>query len=313
MALHRVDPCPECKVFQTSSHYFEGAKQVKTQTIKTAAHSLIILLVGICACNAAPSAQADLLYEGFDIAPGTLQNTAGATSFGFHPVSGTVWTANLGHVAPNVAAGSIAAPGSTSAYYVATPSGNRAIQGFQTTAVTRNAQVSGTHLYGTFLATMGLNGAFSTSSVANFGNFKIFAINPGSNSTAATWVIQTVGNVDTGVNAQGTSLVAWDLEFNQGFPQNPDTLRVWFNKNPLTDAPDYFNSSIDLGQYQMGGLNMTNSIFLGLSIAEFDEFRVGSSWQAAGISSVPEPSSMAVTSVAVLAALFRRRSLFHGK
>lgn len=280
---------------------------MKTPNKSATFRSLTILLAGICACVAAPAARADLLYEGFDIAPGTLQNGAGATSFGFHPVSGTVWTANVGHVAPNVAAGSIAAPASTSAYYVATPSGNRVIQGFQTTAVTRNAQVSGTHLYGTFLATMGLNGAFPTSAVANFGNFRVFAINPGSNSTAATWVIQTVGNVDTGVNAQGTSLVAWDLEFNQGFAQNPDTLRVWFNKNPLTDAPDYFNSSIDLGQNQMGGINMTNSIFLGLSIAEFDEFRVGSSWQAAGISSVPEPSSTALLGLLGCAFGVRRR------
>lgn len=282
---------------------------MKMRRITFSARASINLLVGICICTIVTSARADLLYEGFDVSTGTLHNKAGATSYGFHPTLGTAWITTVGFGPPEVAVGSIVAPVITSPYYDAMPVGNRVIQGFQTTAITRNSQVSGTHLYGTHLTTMGLNGFFSTNSVINFGNFRIFAVNPGSNSTDATWVVQTVGNVDTGVNAQGTTLVAWDLEFDQGFAQNPDTLRVWFNKNPLTDAPDYINSNIDLGQNQMGGINLTNNIFLGLSIAEYDEIRVGSSWDAVGITSVPEPScQLAVLLGLMLPLRFRRRS-----
>jgi hypothetical protein len=282
---------------------------MKMRRITFSARASINLLVGIWLFTIAPLASADMLYEGFDAPVGTLHNQAGATSYGFHPTLGDVWKVTTGYGAPNVGAGSIVAPAFTSSYYDAMPIGNRAVQGFQTTAITRNSQVSGTHLYGTHLATMGLNGFFYTNSVINFGNFKIFAINPGSNSTAATWVVETVGNVNTGLNAQGTTLVSWDLEFDQGFPGNHDTLRIWFNKNPLTDAPDYFNSNIDLGQNQMGGINLTNNIFLGLSIAEYDEIRVGSSWDAVGITSVPEPScQLAILLGLMLPLRSRRRS-----
>jgi hypothetical protein len=278
---------------------------MKTKQVRRSAICLMLLLV----VNSLPGfVVADLLYEGFDVSPGTLDNQAGATSFGFHPGLGTVWDSGT-FGSPNVGPGSIMAPASTSSFYNASPVGNRVVQDYQSTVIGRQTQVTTPQLYGTFLATMGLNGAFITSAMVNFDNFKIIAENPGSNSTTATWKIQTSGGTfDTGVNAQGTTLVAWDLAFDQASWANPDTLHVWLNKNPLSDTPDFSRSTDNLGQNQMGGIHFNNTIFLGLSIVEFDEFRVGGSWQAAGINSAPEPSASVMLILAGLSILQRRRA-----
>ncbi len=238
-------------------------------------------------CLAAQSAvAASLLYEGFDVAIGGLHGKAGATSFGFDAVFGTVWDKG-GFDDPEVGAGSILAPASTVGFYQAASVGNRVIQDFQSTTVSRITDVSAPHLYGTFLATLDLNPAVPTArATVNYTNFSVFAQTTGG---PTTWHLQTSGGVsDTGLDANTTTLVCWELVFDQVNPLNPDTLRVWFNSNPLVAPADVQITTDDLGQNLLGGLVLQNAIFLGLSTVEFDEFRIGTDWQSVGVQ-VPPP------------------------
>lgn len=252
--------------------------------------------------------RADLvLYEGFDVAPGTLNGQAGATSFGFAP--GSVWDSGI-FGAPLVGNGSILAPATTSHFYQALPVGNRVIEDFQGTVIGREDAVSAPHLYGTVLATMNLDGTFATRSAIGFTNFSIFAANSGGGSASANWFVQTSGGTfDSGISAQGTTLISWELEFDQNNSLSPDTLRVWFNSNPMVDAPGIERTSDNLGQFDLGGINLNNNIFLGLSTAQYDEIRIGTDWSSVGISSVPEPSGLWMLAVFSVLARGRRRRI----
>ncbi len=102
--------------------------------------------------------------------------------------------------------------------------------------------------------------------------------------------MDTFGFLDTGVSADGTTLVLWELEFNQ--VGQADTFRIWFNRNPLTEAPNYEDSTQNLGDNQLGGgglLGFHSNLFLGLSSLDIDEIRVGTDWPSAGVSATPGP------------------------
>ncbi|MCB9842396.1 MAG: hypothetical protein H6812_03980 [Phycisphaeraceae bacterium] len=241
-----------------------------------------LIASGLCAPWAA---SAPVLYEGFDVATGPLHGKAGATSFGFDAVLGTFWDKSI-FDDPEVGAGSIAAPGSTAGFYTAVPVGNRVIQDFQGTTVTRTTAVSAPHLYGTFLATLSLNPAVGTPRASVlYTNFSVFGETTGG---PTTWHVQTAAGVtNTGIDANTTTLVSWELVFDQVNSSNPDTLRVWFNTNPLSAPADFQITSANLGQNLLGGLTLRNDIFLGISTVEFDEFRIGTDWQSVGIQPAP--------------------------
>ena len=272
-------------------------------------HFLFASFLVVMALNGTHRASATLVaYEGFDIPLGPLHNQAGATSFGFDPAFGQVWDKGV-YDDPEVRLGSIASPLSVSNFYIAVPIGNRAAEDYQSTVATRTLDAAGSHFYGTFLANMNLDGFYSTRATVHFTNFSVFAENPGSGSTQASWKVQTpAGITDTGVNAQGATLVSWELEFDQLNSLNPDTLRIWLNTNPLSDPADFSDSAADLGQNLLGGIGLYNSIFLGLSTAAFDELRVGTDWQSVGVIPEPDALALAVLASAALAAVISRRT-----
>ena len=265
---------------------------------------LLVLAATLFCLISPPTHAVPLLYEGFDVATGPLHGKAGATSFGFDPVLGTFWDKGI-FDDPEVGAGSIAAPASTASFYTASPVGNRVIEDFQSTVAGRTADVNSPHLFGTFLALLDLDPGTQPAVRASvhFTNFSVFAENMGAGST---WNVQTSGGTtDTGINVDTTTLISWELEFDQANSLNFDLLRVWFNNNPLSDPADFEITTADLGQNVLGGLTLTNDIFLGLSTVEFDEFRIGSDWVSVGI--VPEPSTMVLASVVLVAGGLRIR------
>ncbi len=91
---------------------------------------------------------------------------------------------------------------------------------------------------------------------------------------------------NTGVSAEGTTLVLWELEFAQGNSGLPDTFRIWFNRNPFTDAPDFQDSTRNLGFNNLGSggpLGFHSNLYLGLSALEIDEIRIGTNWPSVGV------------------------------
>jgi hypothetical protein len=267
---------------------------------------LPILLFGTHFSQSLSMLPADLvLYEGFDVSPGTLALKAGTSSFGFKPA--TVWdSGSFG--APIVDAGSIAAPKAVSSYYQASSVGNKVIEDFQSTVISREDDVDEPHLFGTYLAEMNLFGDVNTRSSVHFTNFSVFADSDGTGSTTSSWKVQTSGGIfDSGLNGQGTTLVSWEVQFNQSNSLSADVLRVWFNKNPLNQVADIVRTTDDLGQNLLGGISLNNSIFLGLSQARYDEFRIGTDWNSVGITSIPESSNLICLGLAILfAAIYIR-------
>ena len=255
----------------------------------------------IAACPA--TSQADLvLRESFDIPVGTLDEMAGATSFGFHPTLGSVWDSGI-FGSPDVVSGSIIPPVSTAGFYNVSPFGNR-YSTTNGTVIGRAYSLNGPHFYGSFLTTTSLDPTISTDALFNFQNFQFRAVNSGSGSY---WRMDSFGFVDTGVNADGSTLVLWELVFNQ--VGAADTFRIWFNGNPLTDAPDFENSTVDLGLNNLGGggdLGIHSNLYLGLSSLEIDEFRIGTDWSGVGVSAVPEPSGIGMYIVGCFICVARR-------
>jgi hypothetical protein len=237
------------------------------------------------------SAQADLvLRESFDIPVGSLDNQAGATSFGFHPVLGGAWDSGI-FGAPDVVAGSITPPASVVSFYNVSPLGNR-YSTTNGTVIGRVFDLNGPHFYGSLLTTTSLDPTLTTDALFNFQNFQFRAVNSG---TGSFWRMDTFGFADTGANADGTTLVLWELEFNQVGAL--DTFRIWFNHNPLTEIPDFESSALDLGFNNLGGggdLGFQSNLFLGLSSLEIDELRIGTDWSSVGVSGVPEPGGIVV-------------------
>ncbi len=260
--------------------------------------SLVVIASGPALCCA------DLaLLESFDIPVGTLDNKAGATSFGFHPTLGAVWDSGI-FGSPDVAGGSISPPASTASFYHVSPGGNRY---FTTngTVVGRPYSLDGPHFFGSFLTTTSLDPTLSTDALFNFQNFQFRAVNSGSGSF---WRMDSFGFTDTGISADGTSLVLWELDFNQ--VGAADTFRIWFNSNPLTDAPDFENSTLDLGSNNLGGggaLGIHSNLYLGLSSLEIDELRIGTDWSSVGVAAVAEPNGITLLVVGGLVAMFARR------
>ncbi len=154
----------------------------------------------------------------------------------------------------------------------------------------RAYSLDGPHFFGSFLTTTSLDPSLATDALFNFQNVQFRAVNSGSGSF---WRMDSFGFVDTGISADGTTLVLWELEFNQ--VGVADTFRIWFNHNPLTDIPDFENSAFNLGLNNLGGggdLGIHSNLYLGLSSLEIDEIRIGTDWSSVGVSQVPEPGGM---------------------
>ncbi len=265
---------------------------------------LLNLTLMLCTVVGLSYAKGDLvLRESFDIPVGSLDNQAGATSFGFHPTLGTVWDSGI-FGAPDVAAGSITPPASVAGFYDVSPIGNR-YSTANGTVVGRAYVLDGPHFYGSFLTTTSLDGALSTDALFNFQNFQFRAVNSGGGSF---WRMDSFGFANTGISADGTTLVLWDLEFNQ--VGTLDTFRIWFNHNPLTDNPDFENSTLNLGLNQLGGggdLGFHSNLYLGLSSLEIDELRIGTDWSSVGVSGVPEPGQVMLLVAWTLRTIATRR------
>lgn len=252
----------------------------------------------LIAFTAGPVHAALLLRESFDIPVGSLDEQAGATSTGF--LAASVWDSGI-YGAPDVAAGPISPPASVAGFYGASPEGNRHATPYGT-VIGRPYDLSGTHFFGSFLTTTALDPTLSTDVLFAFQNFAFRVVNTGSGSF---WRMDSFGFIDTGIDADGTTLVLWELEFNQ--VGTLDTFRIWFNRNPLTEAPDFEDATHNLGHNVLGGagaLTIQTNLYLGLSSVEVDELRIGTDWSSVGVSeSEPLPALPAAGLAALLASL----------
>ncbi len=223
-----------------------------------------------------------LLKESFDIAIGPLDEHAGITSFGFDPDYGAVWDSGI-YGSPDVAGGSITPPPSVSGFYNVVPVGNRYFANSGTViGRAMRLDLNATHFYGSFLTIPSLNSS-GADALYNFQNFQFRAVYSESGSF---WRMDTFDFFNTGVSAEGTTLVLWELEFAQGNAGLPDTFRIWFNRNPFTDAPDFQDSTRNLGFNNLGSggpLGFHSNLYLGLSSLEIDEIRIGTNWPSVGV------------------------------
>lgn len=144
------------------------------------------------------------------------------------------------------------------------------------------------------------------------GQFNLYAAPSGLNPNAPiTWQLFLPGTIiDTGVNANQLSLLAFQLDYNGAASLVPDEFSFWVNSNPLTDIPTYlgmhdFGSTVwgvgAEGRFGFGSDPLTNEALI-------DEFRIGNDWASVGIAAIPEPSSFALIGTTMLGWIYRRRN-----
>lgn len=261
-----------------------------------------------------------LVYEGFDINLGNLNGQSGATSTGWL----APWDSGF-FASPVVQSGSIVAPLSTVAFYNAVSAGNKvdtfgnpsAPFGAGGLADRRFMSLAGnSSLYWTVLAEPNvINGSPPGEMRLTFdipGQFHLYARPSGPNPLdPVTWQLFLPGViVDTGVDANQTSLLAFQLDFNGSASLVPDQFSFWVNLNPLVDAPTY-QGMHDLGS-TVWGLGAEGRFSFGATAlanaALVDEFRIGTDWASVGIvdttSTVPEPSTFLMFGLGLVGMLF---------
>ena len=254
----------------------------------------------------ARGARAELIvFEGFDIPPGQLAGTSGATSTGWQ---GPWEAGGSSFGSGQVVSGSLVRPVGTESFFPE-PIGNSVfMQGLMGNPRGTPANLPPTpSLWGSFLAqpTAGgfqefyisfqLVGGASNLQFTRFGLSDRWGVHNGANTL-----------VDTGNSfADGVDAVVFELALDGASGAN-DILRVWFDADPSTTPPTFTTSSVDFGASGSSLLfGMRSSNNFGNSTLLLDELRVGTA--LSDVMTVPEPATLSLLALGGLAIVRRRR------
>ena len=282
----------------------------------TIACRMLAIFTLIALCLSRPAAAATLVYEGFDIPTGDLNGNGGTSSIGWL----STWDSGI-FASPKVESGSLSPPASTSSFYTAPTIGNHvdtfgnlaAPFGAGGLADRRFMSLDGnSSLYWTLLAQPDLISGQMRLTFDIPGQFNLYAAPSGLDPfVPTTWQLFLPGTIiDTGVDANQLSLLAFQLNYNGAASLVADEFSFWVNLNPLTDVPTYqgmhdFGSTVwgigAEGRFGFASDPLTNKALV-------DEFRIGTDWASVGIVAIPEPSSFALIGSMILGWTFRRRN-----
>ena len=261
----------------------------------------------LLACCCAPSRGSVLVYEGFDLEPGTLQgNRRGASSFG--------WTASWNNspfslTQSTVEGGSLQASTAVQPFYSYQPVGNRGSSEDEDEMLAYrkiNGAGFGNTVTGSFLVYSEATGGSTCLIGLELDAFALSGFNL--MATASTWRLrggrwENPQDYDTGIMASpGTHLVVFQLTLDASGTQ--DNFKLWLDREPTSTAPD-FEVLAQFGQGAPSQFHFTaNTGNSGYSFMEIDEIRLGTTLADV----IPEPSSvLLIAGASVLITCCRRK------
>ena len=210
-----------------------------------------------------------LAYEGFNTPSiGSLTGQSGASSFGW---TGT-WGRGGSSSDAQVVAGSLAAPVSTAGFYTVPPAPNhaRAALGAQGTR-TVNGSGLGATLWGSFIVDVTVNS--NSSATIYFGSSgSPFAFGATSNSPGFWQISNGFTSFDSNTPYDPLTLAIFRIDYSVS--GTSDRLRVWFNADPATAAPN-FDRTDEYGTPPLSQVLFISSNNFSGSTIDIDEIRLG--------------------------------------